>query len=810
MRTAALYLLVMCCCCASVVHVAIAQRTAQRSGERTGERTAQTSGSQPALPIASASATKAGKPWFAKYALPHNMNGMTVQDSLTALLQQASGKERVCILNALAEENRWLSFDRARLYQREALALAQSLNDEHGAANAVLNEAFVQRLTSQAGFGVERSNEALAAFRRIGDRNGEAKALYNLGLCYLSKGDVLRSRTYLLQSLKLADSIGNLFIAGRVNNAISEDYLDQGELDKSLNFALRSLDLHRRDSAHSSSAFWLVIQINNVGAVCYHRKEYPQALSYFFQALSIIQHHGMSLQHRLANSYANISQTYRLSERYAESLLWAKRAYYEQCYWFPSINHYHRRLLREFDGDVHRVLALAYRAAGQSDSALIVYKQILALPGAADFLTVEVHQEIAHLYNERGQGIVALRYARQARDSAERLGTLPTRVMAVGIMAESFATIRAFDSAYAYLQIYTRLHDSLTSIENKRQIERLQALQDLERQQLENISLRNENLEKEAVISRQTLVVTVVVGVLLLTVSLLALLYRANARNKRTGLHLRSANAQLDTTLRELQETQLELLETNTALEKKNVQLERLNTEKTELLSVVSHDLKNPLSAISGFTEIIADELPVEHSSQPLLGHILATVGRMSSLISNLLDSAAMELGNIKIRKQPVPLVLLVAGMIDRYTFAAEHKQQRFVTEISDEGSEVEVLGDREYLDQVFDNLVSNAVKYSPLGGTITVRVLTNTACGARVEIQDEGVGLSEEDKAKLFGFFQRLSSQPTGGESSNGVGLAVVKKIVELHEGTISCHSRKDEGIAGATFIVELPTVQR
>jgi signal transduction histidine kinase len=106
---------------------------------------------------------------------------------------------------------------------------------------------------------------------------------------------------------------------------------------------------------------------------------------------------------------------------------------------------------------------------------------------------------------------------------------------------------------------------------------------------------------------------------------------------------------------------------------------------------------------------------------------------------------------------------------------------------------------------QVLENFTSNAIKYSPPGTSIIARVLAS-ADTVRFEVQDEGPGLSDEDKQKLFGFFQRLSARPTGGESSHGVGLAITKRVVDLHNGKIWAESELGKG---TTFIVEIPKNQ-
>jgi len=121
------------------------------------------------------------------------------------------------------------------------------------------------------------------------------------------------------------------------------------------------------------------------------------------------------------------------------------------------------------------------------------------------------------------------------------------------------------------------------------------------------------------------------------------------------------------------------------------------------------------------------------------------------------------------------------------------------------------MLADEVFFKQTLDNLISNAVKYSPTGKTIYVsttkrRDPINNDIWIRLTVRDEGLGLTEEDKTRLFGQFAKLSAKPTAGEHSTGLGLSIVKRIVQAMNGQVWCESERDKGIAGATFIVELP----
>ncbi len=230
---------------------------------------------------------------------------------------------------------------------------------------------------------------------------------------------------------------------------------------------------------------------------------------------------------------------------------------------------------------------------------------------------------------------------------------------------------------------------------------------------------------------------------------------------------------------------------------------ENANDRKTELLSIVSHDLKNPIGAIMGLAEILLSALPDEDSPRIYAAQIMKTSERTITLIKDLLDSAALDLGKIAPEFSATRLSLLLTNVGEANHVQAEKKGQTMVFDIQ---SGVSIEADSERLRQALDNLVSNAVKYSPHGKTIYLR-LKKAEKRVRIEVQDEGQGFTDDDKEKLFGFFQRLSAMPTGGESSNGVGLAITKKIIDLHNGVISCVSEYGKG---TTFVIELPIEQK
>jgi signal transduction histidine kinase len=142
---------------------------------------------------------------------------------------------------------------------------------------------------------------------------------------------------------------------------------------------------------------------------------------------------------------------------------------------------------------------------------------------------------------------------------------------------------------------------------------------------------------------------------------------------------------------------------------------------------------------------------------------------------------------------------LLVSEVSENNRKLAAAKDQELVVDVE---PDLRVRGDTERLREAVDNLVSNAVKYSPLGGRIDVTAMRE-GNEATVRVADQGPGLSPEDIDRVFGRFQRLSAKPTGGESSTGLGLSIAKRIIELHNGRIFVESREERG---AAFVIALP----
>lgn len=276
--------------------------------------------------------------------------------------------------------------------------------------------------------------------------------------------------------------------------------------------------------------------------------------------------------------------------------------------------------------------------------------------------------------------------------------------------------------------------------------------------------------------------------------------------NVRLHESLARANADLE---RRVRERTAELATANARLEAQGAQLKRVNAFKNEILGTIAHDLKNPLAVILGRTEMMATLAgglaePVLAVLGPQLGHVRSAAERMNRIVDVSVADAMADAFDISVDRKLVDLGAIVRAVAELNGGLAEAKGQ--VLEIEVENG-LDLLADPDRLMEAVDNLVSNAVKYTPVGGCIRVSA-RRVGEEAEAAVTDSGPGLKPEDMSRLFGRFQRLSAQPTGGESSTGLGLSIVRKIVDLHGGRVRIAEAGPLG--GACFALVLPLAGR
>ena len=225
--------------------------------------------------------------------------------------------------------------------------------------------------------------------------------------------------------------------------------------------------------------------------------------------------------------------------------------------------------------------------------------------------------------------------------------------------------------------------------------------------------------------------------------------------------------------------------------------------QQNQVLSIAAHDLKNPLTTLSVWAELAKDAKNDPGQLEKMLDKIKDAGEKMNRLVNDLLESARKEAGKVQLRFAATDIAGVVEKVVATNQVLANKKKIKlhFNPEMRPY-----VNGDEDRLTEIADNLVNNAIKYSPKEKNIFVTIREENDL-AILQVQDEGQGFTEEDKKQLFQRFVKLSAEPTGGESSTGLGLSIVKSLVDAHHGTIKLMS--DGKNKGATFIIELPVLK-
>jgi signal transduction histidine kinase len=232
-------------------------------------------------------------------------------------------------------------------------------------------------------------------------------------------------------------------------------------------------------------------------------------------------------------------------------------------------------------------------------------------------------------------------------------------------------------------------------------------------------------------------------------------------------------------------------------------QLRASDQLRQEYLAAASHELRTPLTIIGDYASLLRDGAagPLLASQSEFLDTVLRNCGRLSDLVNALLDVAKIESGTFSLRLEPTDLGALMHHCVEDFRLRCEAKQQKLVHEIPERLPKG--VCDRGRIQEVILNFLTNANKFTPAGGTITVRAVEGRGV-VRLEVEDTGIGIREEDQERIFNRFVQVGRKDAPGAQGTGLGLAIAKQIAVMHGGTIGVESHPGQG---SRFFFSFPT---
>jgi signal transduction histidine kinase len=391
--------------------------------------------------------------------------------------------------------------------------------------------------------------------------------------------------------------------------------------------------------------------------------------------------------------------------------------------------------------------------------------------------------EYFNLFSSIDKLIINEELTRKEQDSKKKLGELESKSRQAELeKKKKEAELKLTEATlHEFVQI---------SKERQLQIELLRAENEVKELEILNkeLALREQQVKLE----NEILIRNSLAGGIILVCILAFVLYRGYKIKQKANFELSRLNSKI---IRHKEEIRMQ----NQELEEKNKELIELNNEKNYIIGIVAHDLRSPVNQMKGLVNLIRMSFgTLTQDQDEVLRLMQGSAERIHDMIGQILDVNAIESQKININIQNLKLNEVLKKVVNDYKDLAAQKHIQLLLSIKSE--DATALADPNYLAQVFENLLSNAIKFSPFEKKVFINMY-DFGNKYRIEFKDQGPGINKQDMAKLFGRFQKLGAKPTGGESSTGLGLSIVKKYMEAMGGKIWCESQEN---AGATFILE------
>lgn len=326
--------------------------------------------------------------------------------------------------------------------------------------------------------------------------------------------------------------------------------------------------------------------------------------------------------------------------------------------------------------------------------------------------------------------------------------------------------------AYNFLDIYSRLKDSLYNEQLTSQLNSVQTRFEVSRKELDSERLLRENLEQSLKLerdqnSRIAMILAFIVIIVLVGIFFKRYYFKARSIGK--------------------------LEETNQLVEIQKAELEQLIQTKDRFLSIIAHDLKNPFTSLLGFADLAYSEFDeiTDQEKRSYLGIIRQSSQHIYSLLDNLLTWSRAQSGRIDFNPEPVNLHEVVDSSIELVRTAAENKHIELFADFT---KDVVVKADKNMLSTVLRNLLSNAIKFTPIGGSVTVSCKSSNG-RAVLSVSDTGIGLDQDELSRLFKIDGNLKNPGTNNETGTGLGLILCQEFMNIHKSKIIADSTPGKG---------------
>lgn len=720
-------------------------------------------------------------------------------DSLkNSISLQKSDSNKVKLLFLLSDELKIEHSEQAKFYTLQAITLAERINYKIGIANGNINLAYLLMNKGHYALAKKSIEFSMSIYKELDDYRGVSKS-YNALATICSSWHYDYDSAMILYNLSYAicDSIAYKKGKANIDNSIGHIHFMIGNNFKAIDSYNKALEYYK--STSKADNYWDVW--NAIGMVYDGMSIYDEALKYYFMALDVAlvseknQSSLINLYNNIAIVYDNIGNNEKSYQYYMkafdiaiaigdkewEALLYNNLTYIElnnkdttkavEFLWkaikiyntleIPCTKSYPYEGLGKLYFDLNKIdSAYYYLKLAEEDGEKCQDKYVLSA----------VYLSLGKINEKRKKHTSALEYFNKSLGAGLSMGNRNEIKATYLAFSKYYENLGDFKKSLEFHKKYISIKDSIYSAESSDNIARMIAANEFKKEkrliELENekISLQlNAELEKEE-LNRNTFLI-----VLLLTLIIIGTLIRAYF-----------------------------------LIRQRNGKLTDMNKEKNTLIGVVAHDLRSPLNNMKGLIPIIRNEGDkISESQKHYLDLIDQSTTRMSSMINRILDVNAIESQKIHLKIEESDISEILENTIQSFDASLKKKNISVYKNYEKEKNH-EINIDKNYLIQVFENIISNAIKFSESGTKLYLGVKLEHE-NVVASIMDQGPGIKESELKMLFQQYQKLTARPTANEPSTGLGLSHAKKYVEAMNGKIWCESTFGKG---STFLLSFKAV--
>ncbi len=701
------------------------------------------------------------------FASQSNISGNTLKhDSLRKIIESEDSPDSLIFeaYHRLSWELKSSEPTQALEYANDALKIAEKLNRPAKIAYALSYIGVIYWQMGNFSMALDYHLEANSIYEDIQDHKGIARSNTNLGIIFSSQSHYDRALENYFKALKIYEEIDDKQGMAAVLNNIGRVYSHQRDYDIAERYHLESLDLKQSENDEKGMAF----SFNSLAQVYQGKNELEKAREFYYKALEIRRK--LSDKREIASTSGNLGYLYYLLKDHDEA----------------------EKYLQE---------------------ALQLFEEVDDKSGLS-----KTYNSLGKLYQQVGDDVSARNYFNQSLRLAQNIGSNRLVMENYGNISGILASSGDYKNAYRFQQEYIEIRDSIFNEESRRKIYELQLMYDREQKESEIQLLRkNEQINLLSYQRDRLLRNFLIVGVIMVLVSLFLLYNRF--------LILRNSNILLEKQKAEISESNAQLVELNHSLMEQKKMYEELNHKlnlsnkklkeseknlmeinatKDKFFSIISHDLRNPFASIVSFSRILKRDIlnMTKNELSELALELDKSVLKIDNLLENLLQWSRTQTGKIKYRPEYIALHEIIKENVNLVQNNARDKNIKLIDSVDDD---LAVWADRNMTDTVIRNLLSNALKYTDQGGEIDLSSYVKNH-KAYISVKDNGVGIPEENKKKIFRTDSLHSTYGTMDEKGSGLGLLLCKEFVEKQGGEIFFESKPGEG---SVFTFSLPCEQ-